>query len=196
MLEFPRWKVWIVSLVVALGVLWSIPSLIAGTQLASRWPAWMPQSKINLGLDLAGGSHLLLEADQRDALKTRLQGKEDEVSTELRRNPKIDIGDISTSGGNLTFMVRDPTQVDAVVERLRRLSQPVALTGHEYRVLAYLMHHQGKVVSRAELTEHVYAQDADRDSNTIEVFVGRLRKKLGPDVIQTVRGLGYRLGEP
>jgi preprotein translocase subunit SecD len=129
MLEFPRWKVWIVSLVVALGVLWSIPSLIAGTQLASRWPAWLPQSRINLGLDLAGGSHLLLEADQRDALKTRLQGKEDEVSTELRRNPKIDIGDISTSGGSLSFMVRDPTQVDAAVERLRRLSQPVALTG-------------------------------------------------------------------
>ena len=70
------------------------------------------------------------------------------------------------------------------------------LTGHEYRVLAYLMHHQGQVVSRAELTEHVYAQDSDRDSNTIEVFVGRLRKKLGADVIRTVRGLGYRLGEP
>ena len=70
------------------------------------------------------------------------------------------------------------------------------LTGHEYRVLAYLMHHQGRVVSRAELTEHVYAQDFDRDSNTIEVFVGRLRKKLGADVIRTVRGLGYRLGEP
>ena len=52
------------------------------------------------------------------------------------------------------------------------------------------------MVSRAELTEHVYAQDAERDSNTIEVFVGRLRKKLGADVIRTVRGLGYRLGEP
>ena len=58
------------------------------------------------------------------------------------------------------------------------------------------MHHQDKVGSRAELTEHVYAQDSDRDSNTIEVMVGRLRKKLGADVIRTVRGLGYRLGEP
>lgn len=71
----------------------------------------------------------------------------------------------------------------------------VVLTAHEYRLLSYLMHHQGKVVSRAELTEHLYAQDFDRDSNTIEVFVGRLRRKLGPDVITTVRGLGYRLAE-
>src|SRR5947209_13918657 len=130
MLEFPRWKVWLVSLVVALGVLLSIPSLIAGTQAAQYWPSWMPQYKVNLGLDLAGGSHLLLEADQADALKTRLQGMEDSVSTELRRDPRIDIGDISTANGALSFMVRDPTQVDAAVDRMRKLTQPVALTGN------------------------------------------------------------------
>jgi two-component system OmpR family response regulator len=73
---------------------------------------------------------------------------------------------------------------------------PVKLTAQEYRLLAYLMHHQGRVVSRTELTEHIYDQDFDRDSNTIEVFVGRLRKKLGVDVIHTVRGLGYRLAPP
>jgi preprotein translocase subunit SecD len=129
MLEFPRWKVWIVSLVVLLGVVLSIPSIIAGTPLKDRWPAWAPQHKINLGLVLAGGSHLLLEADATDALKQRLQGKEDEVMTELRRSPRIDVGDISTSGGRLSFMVRDPTQVDAAVERMRALSQPVRLTG-------------------------------------------------------------------
>ena len=67
----------------------------------------------------------------------------------------------------------------------------VKLTSHEYRLLSYLMHHTGRVVSRAELTEHLYYQDFDRDSNTIEVFVGRLRKKLAVDLIQTVRGLGY-----
>lgn len=71
----------------------------------------------------------------------------------------------------------------------------VTLTGHEFRLLSYLMHHQGKVVSRGELTEHLYAQDFDRDSNTIEVFVGRLRRKLGADLITTVRGLGYRMDE-
>jgi two-component system OmpR family response regulator len=71
--------------------------------------------------------------------------------------------------------------------------QPVSLTSHEYRLLAYLMHRPGTVVSRTELTEHLYAQDFDRDSNTIEVFVGRLRRKLPPATIETVRGMGYRL---
>src|SRR5438270_2045994 len=130
MLDFPKWKIWLVSLVVAMGVLLSIPSLIAGTPYGGAWPKWLPQYKINLGLDLAGGSHLLLEADAQDALKTRLQAKEDEVATELRRDPKIDVGDISTAGGRLSFLVRDPTQVDAAVERMRRLSQPIALTGN------------------------------------------------------------------
>ena len=73
---------------------------------------------------------------------------------------------------------------------------PVKLTSHEFRVLSYLMHHQGRVVSRAELTEHIYAQDFDRDSNTVEVFVTRLRRKLGAPFIETVRGFGYRMAEP
>src|SRR5206468_2016575 len=122
--------VWLVSLVVALGVLLSIPSLIAGTPYSASWPKWLPQYKISLGLDLAGGSHLLLEADQRDAQKTRLQAMEDSVSTELRRDPRIDIGDISTANGRLSFLVRDPTQVDAAVERMRALTRPIALTGN------------------------------------------------------------------
>ena len=70
------------------------------------------------------------------------------------------------------------------------------MTSHEYRLLAYLMHHTGRVVSRTELVEHLYDQDFDRDSNTIEVFVGRIRKKLEVDIIQTVRGLGYLLTPP
>ena len=131
MLEFPRWKIWLVSLVVALGVLLSIPSLVAShPTLASHWPRWLPDYKISLGLDLAGGSHLLLEADARDAMKQRLQAKEDEVATELRRDPRIEIGDISTAGGRVSFVVRDPTQVDAAVDRMRKLSQPIALTGN------------------------------------------------------------------
>lgn len=73
---------------------------------------------------------------------------------------------------------------------------PVSLTAHELRVLDYLLHHQGEIVSKSTLTEHIYAQDFDRDSNTIEVFVARLRRKLGVDVIETVRGLGYRLRAP
>jgi two-component system OmpR family response regulator len=71
--------------------------------------------------------------------------------------------------------------------------RPVRLTGHEYRVLAYLMHHRGRVVSQSELADHIYARDADRDSNTVEVFIARLRRKLGPASIETIRGLGYRV---
>jgi two-component system OmpR family response regulator len=72
----------------------------------------------------------------------------------------------------------------------------VALTSHEYRVLDYLMHHCGEIVSRTELMDHIYAQDGDRDSNTVEVFIARLRKKLPPGLIATERGLGYRLVSP
>jgi two-component system, OmpR family, response regulator len=71
---------------------------------------------------------------------------------------------------------------------------PVKLTSHEYRVLAYLMHHRGRVVSQTELSDHIYAHDLDRDSNTVEVFIARLRRKLGASLIETVRGLGYRVG--
>ena len=72
----------------------------------------------------------------------------------------------------------------------------VRLTSHEFRVLSYLMHHAGRIVSQAELTEHIYAQGFDRGSNTVEVFVARLRRKLGASCIETVRGLGYRMGAP
>jgi len=82
----------------------------------------------------------------------------------------------------------DPRKGKVFVE-----GSPVALTAHEYRVLSYLMHHPSQVVSRSELIDHIYAQDFDRDSNTIEVFIGRLRKKIGADIIENVRGLGYRL---
>lgn len=89
-----------------------------------------------------------------------------------------------------------PVVLDTRTGRVAVDGAVVKLTSHEYRLLAYLMHHPGKVHSRAELTEHLYDQDFDRDSNTIEVFVGRLRRKLGVEIIHTVRGLGYRLAPP
>ena len=87
-------------------------------------------------------------------------------------------------------------QLDTRSGRVTCAGQPVVLTGHEYRVFDYLMHRPGMLVSRTELTEHIYAQDFDRDSNTIEVFVGRLRRKLPAACIETVRGMGYRLVPP
>jgi two-component system OmpR family response regulator len=86
--------------------------------------------------------------------------------------------------------------LDTRSARVAVAGQPVALTSHEHKLLAYLMHRPGAVVSRTELTEHIYAQDFDRDSNTIEVFIGRLRKKLPAEAIETVRGQGYRLVSP
>ena len=85
-----------------------------------------------------------------------------------------------------------PFHMEELLARLRALT----LTSHEYRVLDYLMHHPGQLVSRSDLIEHIYAQDFDRDSNTVEVFIARLRKKLPADAIETVRGLGYRLVVP
>ena len=89
-----------------------------------------------------------------------------------------------------------PLRLDTRSSRVTLDGAPVKLTAQEYRLLAYLVHHRGRVVSRTELTEHLYDQDFDRDSNTIEVFIGRLRKKIGAAMIQTVRGLGYQLVAP
>ncbi|MGD8327501.1 MAG: response regulator transcription factor, partial [Sphingomonadales bacterium] len=89
-----------------------------------------------------------------------------------------------------------PVLVDTKTSRVFVDGEAVKLTAQEFKLLSYLMHHMGEVVSRTELTEHIYDQDFDRDSNTIEVFVNRIRKKLGVPIIQTVRGLGYRLENP
>jgi two-component system OmpR family response regulator len=89
-----------------------------------------------------------------------------------------------------------PVTLDTKSARVAVNGMPVKLTSLEFRLLSYLMHHKGKVVSRTELVDHLYDQDFDRDSNTIEVFVGRLRKKLGVDVLHTIRGMGYCVSEP
>ena len=88
-----------------------------------------------------------------------------------------------------------PVVLDTKSSRVSVDGMPVKLTSLEFRLLSYLMHHKGKVVSRTELVEHLYDQDFDRDSNTVEVFVGRLRKKLGVDVLHTIRGMGYTVTE-
>src|SRR6201992_2411596 len=86
--------------------------------------------------------------------------------------------------------------IDTRARRVTYAGTPVELNSQESRLLAYLAHHRGKVVSRTELVEHLYDQDFDRDSNTIEVFIGRLRRKLDANLIQTMRGLGYSLEDP
>jgi two-component system OmpR family response regulator len=95
------------------------------------------------------------------------------------------------AGHATSELVAGPVRLDARAGRVSVGGAPIRLTSHEYRLLSYLMHHAGRIVSRGEIVDHLYEQDFDRDSNTIEVFVGRLRKKLGVDIIQTARGLGY-----
>lgn len=93
--------------------------------------------------------------------------------------PVIEIGDVS---------------LDTRQMRISRAGQPIALTPQEYRLVSYLMHHHGRVVDQMELTEHLYTQDFERDSNSVEVLIGRVRKKLGGDAIETRRGFGYIMG--
>ncbi|MCK6406578.1 MAG: response regulator transcription factor [Rhodocyclaceae bacterium] len=104
---------------------------------------------------------------------------------------------IRRAGGHASAEIAcGPLTLDTRAGRATLDGQTMTLTSHEFRVLAYLMHHLGEIVSRTDLVEHIYAQDFDRDSNTVEVFIARLRKKLPPDMIETVRGLGYRLVAP
>ena len=115
MLDFPRWKVAsIVALLVALMLL-AVPTFVPDRILGAL-P--FPHPRVNMGLDLAGGSHLLLEADPTEIAANRLDTMREEITGELRRDPRIDIGEVSTESGKLSFLVRDATRIDAVRERL------------------------------------------------------------------------------
>jgi two-component system, OmpR family, response regulator len=100
-----------------------------------------------------------------------------------------------SAGHASTELTCGPVTLDTKGARVLVNGLAIKLTSQEYKLLEYLMMHGGKVVSRTELVEHLYDQDFDRDSNTIEVFVGRLRKKLGVDVLHTIRGMGYTVSE-
>lgn len=101
---------------------------------------------------------------------------------------------IRRSSGNASPVIQaSGISLDTRTSKVLYLGQAVDLTALEFKVLSYMMHNTDKVISRSELVEHIYKQDFDRDSNTIEVFIGRIRRKIGSDVIKTVRGLGYKI---
>jgi preprotein translocase subunit SecD len=134
MLDFPRWKVWSVSLLCLIGIAFAIPSFFSESTVA-KWPSFVPKTQVNLGLDLAGGSHLLLEADTSQVAALRLQQMEDTVRVGVaRESTPIQISDLSTSGNRVTFTVPNPAQVDAAVDFARRQTQPVGLGPRDWNV--------------------------------------------------------------
>ena len=104
------------------------------------------------------------------------------------------------AGHSTSEITCGPLVVDTKAAKVTLNGSVLKLTSHEFRLVSYLVHHMGETVSRTELVEHMYDQDFDRDSNTIEVFVGRLRKKIAKDydgdLIEPIRGLGYRIQPP
>lgn len=100
-----------------------------------------------------------------------------------------------TAGQANAVMEANGVTLDTRQLRVTVSGVPVNLSPLEYRLLSFLMHHRGRVVSQSELTEHLYAQDFEHDSNTLEVLIGRLRKKLKVDLIETRRGFGYIIPE-
>ena len=128
MLDFPTWKVWLIALVSVVCVGLAVPNFFPETTVRA-WPSFMPQSRLNLGLDLRGGSHLMLEAETEDVRKAKLEALEDSVRTELR-DAKAPFADLSTANQRLSVTITDATALDRAVEALRKLSSPTkGLTG-------------------------------------------------------------------
>ena len=126
MLGFPPLQRWAILAVIALGVIFSLPNFFSEATL-KQFPAFLPRAQVNLGLDLRGGSYILLEASPADVAAQRLQTLDEEVRAELRRTDngaRIETGDLSLQGGKLSFLLRNPADVDRAVERLRTLTRP------------------------------------------------------------------------
>ncbi|WNO54389.1 protein translocase subunit SecD [Stakelama saccharophila] len=121
MLDFPRWKVWGVFAAILVAILFAIPSFVP-ENVRAQWPSWVPTPSVNLGLDLAGGSYILLEGDRDQLQSDRLERMRDSVAEAMRKDPRIAIGDISSREGRVTFMVRDANDVDAARERLLEIT--------------------------------------------------------------------------
>lgn len=127
MLDFPRWKVWLVIITTVIGIVAAVPSLVPEAT-RDQFPGWLKGSHINLGLDLSGGSHLLLEADTADVRKQQIDRMEETIRTEMRRaSPQVDISDISTANGELSFMPRNPAQLDQAVDIARQQTNGIGI---------------------------------------------------------------------
>ena len=126
-LDFPRWKIWATLITILIGIMLAVPNFFPKS-VTSTWPSFVPTARFNYGLDLQGGSHLLLEAETSDVAKQKLEAMEEVLRTEFRRaTPRIEIGDMSSVGGKLSFFVRDVAQLvwlwprNPISDRIRRI---------------------------------------------------------------------------
>ena len=163
---------------------------ISGIELISRWRAAQREFPVLI---------LTARSDWQDKVEGLEAGADDYVSKPFHLQEvqaRINALQRRAAGRTRALMSYGPICIDFSARSVSRDGEPLDLTSYEYNTLEYLAHRAGEVVSKTELTEHLYDQDFDRDSNVIEVFIGRLRKKLDPEnklkPIKTVRGAGYR----
>ena len=129
MLDFPRWKIWTIIGGLVLVMLFAVPTFVP-EQMRAQWPSWVPKPVVNLGLDLAGGSYLLLEGKTDQVGADRLLAMQESVRNAMRNDPAVDVGDISTADGKISFMVRDQSKVDEARQRLLAITgSGVGMTG-------------------------------------------------------------------
>ena len=188
-----------------------------GMYIATEYP--IDLAVVDLGLPEMDGIELIVQLRQQGVsfpililtARTRWQEKVDglEAGADAYLGKPFHVEELSArvralirraAGVPQAELVCDPVTLNTSTQKVDVSGQPVDLTAFEYRVLHYLMLNSGKVISKTELTEHIYEEDHDRDSNVIEVFVGRLRKKIDPKdefkPIETLRGRGYRFNLP
>lgn len=184
-----------------------------GLFIASEYPADVAVIDLGLpgvdGMEIirrvreAGRKYPILILTARDGWESKVQGLEcgadDYLVKPFHRQELVARlrALVRRAGGWSHSVLRSgPVQLDSTSQSVTVNDEPVELTAYEYRLLQYLMINAGKVVSKSDLTEHLYAEDDDRDSNVIEVFIRRLRGKLDPDgelkPVETLRGRGYR----
>ncbi len=127
MLDFPPWKIWTIIVAIVIGVAYALPNFVSEQQ-AAKLPSLLPHQQLSLGLDLRGGSHLMLEASTDDVRKTKLETLEDTVRSELRQvdGGAVAYTDMSTANGQLSFIVSDPTRVDAARAALEKVTRPLS----------------------------------------------------------------------
>ena len=192
MLDFPRWKIWLVTLSLVVGVWYALPSLLPENATRAL-PAWMTP-EINLGLDLAGGSELLLEAETSGVARQRLEAMEDLVRREMRTND-IRVGELSTAGDRLSFVVRDPAQAGAALQAARALSQPPLFGGaREWNVVAQgnriVMSHTDAGLSTAMDSAMETARDViDRRINALGTLEPTIIRQGSTRIVVQVPGL-------